>query len=74
VDAADSRANERVMARAMLNLQHRAMDDDKAGLKRIMDDSSAPANERELAAIIHHLDHRPSHADKQKLQGMMKAK
>lgn len=62
--------NQRILATAMLNLNHKAIDSDKPKLKSIID-GSASANEKQLATIILNLDHRPSKADKQALSSMM---
>ena len=63
--------NERVLATAMLNLQHHAMDEDKVKLKAIMADKGATADERDLAGIIYNLSHRPTDEDKDRLSKMM---
>ncbi len=62
---------EKDLATAIINLNHRALLDDKIKLKKIMEDKDASADERDLASIIYNLDHRPTKGDKKRLEEMM---
>ena len=70
ISSSSTSKNERILATAMLNLNHRAIDDDKPKLQSIID-GSASTKEKQLAQIIISLDHRPTKADKEKLKAMM---
>lgn len=61
--------NERILATAMLNLNHKVIDSDKPKLQSIIE-GSASANEKQLAQIIINLNHRPTKTDKEKLKAM----
>ncbi|HEC19941.1 MAG TPA: hypothetical protein ENI97_11435 [Gammaproteobacteria bacterium] len=63
--------NERTIATAMINLEHRVAAGDIQKLKAIINDPNATPHERELASIVLNLDHRPTAADKAKLKAMM---
>lgn len=63
--------NERILATAMINLEHHVADSDVDSLKGIIADKAASAHERELATIILNLDHRPTKQDKATLKAMM---
>ncbi|HHI94509.1 MAG TPA: hypothetical protein ENK04_13520 [Gammaproteobacteria bacterium] len=71
VQAAGTTENERVIAAAMLNLQHKAAGSDIPKLESVIADKKATAHERELAGIVMNLDHRPTKQDKAKLKAMM---
>lgn len=62
--------NEKVIAMAILNLEHSVASSDKAGLNKILKSNSSQ-QEQDFASIILKLDHRPSAADKAKLKAMM---
>ncbi|MDH5325840.1 MAG: hypothetical protein OEZ68_19560 [Gammaproteobacteria bacterium] len=63
--------NERVLATAMLNLNHQADGADKPKLEAIINGKAADS-EKTLAQIIINLDHRPSGADKEQLAKLLK--
>jgi len=69
--AASTTENERTIATAMLNLQHKVVGSDIPKLEALIADKKSTANERELASIILSLDHRPTKQDKAKLKAMM---
>jgi len=69
--AAGTTENERIIATAMLNLQHKVASSDIPKLEAVIADKKATAHERELAGIVLGLDHRPSKQDKAKLEAMM---
>lgn len=63
--------NEVTLAKAMLNLEHKVISSDIAGLKSITESSDATADEKALATILLNFSHRPSGADKKRLKSMM---
>ncbi len=65
---ANTSAQEKTIATALMNMEHNVSSGDKAKLKQIADDASAPANVRELAGILMNMSHKPSAEDKAKLQ------
>ncbi|MCF6336329.1 MAG: hypothetical protein L3J84_00045 [Gammaproteobacteria bacterium] len=69
--AASTTENERTIATAMLNLQHKVVSSDIPKLEAVIADKKATAHERELAGIVLSLDHRPTQQDKAKLKAMM---
>lgn len=71
VTSSSTSEREKVLATAILNLNHRALLDDKIKLKKIMEDKNASADERDLASIVYNLDHRPTKGDKKRLKEMM---
>lgn len=64
-------ANIRVLANAMINMQHSVGSADKAKLKTILNDAHADDDAKELASILMHFNHQPSSADKKKLHHIM---
>lgn len=71
IQAPNTTENERTIATAMINLQHKAADSDIPKLKAIIENKNSAAHERELASIVMKLDHRPSKQDKAQLKAMM---
>ena len=71
VDSSASTERERVLATAMINLQHHVMAGDVPKLKAIIGDGGASQDERDLASIILNLNHRPTAEDKARLEKMM---
>jgi len=71
VQAANTTENERTIATAMLNLQHKVASSDVPKLEAIIASKKSTAHERDLATIVLGLDHRPSKQDKTKLEAMM---
>ncbi|VAW95069.1 hypothetical protein MNBD_GAMMA19-2250 [hydrothermal vent metagenome] len=69
--AANTTANERTIATAMVNLQHKVVSSDIPKLEAVIADKKATVHERELASIVLSLDHRPTKQDKTKLKAMM---
>ncbi len=69
--AAGTTENERTIATAMLNLQHKVVSSDIPKLEALIADKKATVHERELATVVLGLDHRPSKQDKAKLEMMM---
>ena len=65
-------ANQRILARAIVNIEHRALNTDIPDLKKIMNDETATASEQELAYIISHLKYKASNADKETLKKIIK--
>lgn len=68
---ANATDNERTIATAMVNLEHKAASSDIPKLKAVIADKKSTAQERELATIIMNLDHRPTSQDKAQLKMMM---
>ena len=69
--APSTTANERTIATAMLNLEHKVADSDIPKLKALIADKQTTSNNRELATIILNLDHRPTKQDKALLKEIM---
>ena len=67
-DAKDTTAHERVIAQALLNVQHKVGADDKVKLDALIKDASASESVKTLATVIAGLNHMPSEADKEKLK------
>ena len=63
--------NEAILAKAMLNLEHKVISSDIAGLKSIVASKDASADEKDFATILLNFSHRPSSEDKQRLKSMM---
>ncbi len=61
----------KILATAMVNMEHSATAADKRKLKQLMDDKSASEQEKTLASILYNLHHKPSRADKQALSTMI---
>ena len=72
IDNKSTSNNERILATAIMNLEHKALDEDVPKLRRIIEDKSASADEHDMAEIIVNLNHRPTSEDKQRLKMMMK--
>lgn len=66
-----SSAHEKIIANAILNLQHSASSSDKKQLKTVINDSGASDNLKKLANVVFNLNHKPSSADKNLLAGIM---
>lgn len=71
VQAANTSENERVVAKAMINLEHQVASGDVPLLKKVINDKAATKGERVIASIILNLDHRPSSQDKSQLKELM---
>lgn len=71
VQAASTTGNERVIAKAMMNLEHQAIASDIPLLKKVINDEASTHGEREIASIVLNLDHRPSNNDKSRLKKLM---
>ncbi len=69
--AAGTTENERTIATAILNLQHKVAGSDISKLEAVIADKKSTAHERGLASIVLSLDHRPTNQDKDKLKAMM---
>jgi hypothetical protein len=69
--APNTTENERTIATAMMNLQHRATASDIPKLKAVINNKKSTVYERKLAEIVLTLDHRPSKEDKTQLKAMM---
>ncbi len=69
--AANTTENERTIATAMMNLQHKVASGDVPKLEAVIANKQSTAHERELATIVLGLDHRPTGQDKAKLKAMM---
>ncbi len=72
VDNKATATNQRTLAMAMSNLQHKAVGADVPKLKALMDNGTATKDERDLAKILYELDHRPTKENKQRLDKMLK--
>ncbi len=68
----DSTKGEKVIAGALMRMQHRVGDDDAASLMKLEADKSVPASERELATILRSIAHHPTRSDIEKLKGIAK--
>jgi len=71
IQAANTTENERTIATAMLNLQHKAASSDIPKLEAVIANKKSTGHERELATIVMGLDHRPTKQDKATLKAMM---
>ena len=65
-------ADERTVAKALLNVQHKVAAGDKAGLDAVVADAKASSGVKTLAGIILSLNHMPSADDKTKLAALSK--
>ena len=63
-------AEERSIASALLNMEHKVGPNDKTRLMQISKNKELPENTRELAMIVSKINHQASLEDKQKLEGM----
>ncbi len=63
-----STADEKTLAKALLNVQHKVADGDKSKLEAIVKDGKALQSVKTLATIILNLNDTPSEADKEKLK------
>ena len=71
LNSKDASKGERIIAEAMLTLQHKAVEPYKTRLVDLMKDASSTKDEKILAKIVFDLDHRPSKSDKQKLKEIL---
>lgn len=71
MDASNSTKNQRVIATALINMQHQVMPDDILLLKKLLKNSASSHQERELSEILLGFSHRPTKLDKDKLKAMM---
>lgn len=67
----DGSGNQKSLATAMINLQHKAASSDIPKLKSITSDSKASQGEKDLATILLGLSHSASASDKAKLKSIM---
>ena len=58
-----SSADEKVVAKGIMDLQHHVAAGDVDSLKKVAGDSSAPQEVRDLAGIVLNISHMPSDAD-----------
>jgi hypothetical protein len=68
VEDKNTTAHERVVAQALINVQHKAAAEDRTKLEAVLKDTTAPESVKTLATIILGLNHAPSDADKEKLK------
>jgi hypothetical protein len=62
---------ERLVAQALMNVEHIASPDDKQKLEALIGDESAPGPVKTLAAILNSLTHTPTEADKETLRQLL---
>lgn len=68
----ESTDQERMIATAISNMEHKVTAGDAGKLKQVMNDMSASAEVRDLAGIVLKISHNPSKEDKRKLETMAK--
>lgn len=60
----------KVLATAMINLQHKATSADKAKLRDLLNRSDVPEAAKTLANVLLHLNHKPTSSDKKALSAI----
>ena len=68
MDSDSSTEHEKVIATAIMNIQHQASAGDKQKLQEIIDSTTPTSTVNALATIVHGFSHGISAADKRKLQ------
>ena len=68
IDSDSSTADEKIIATAIINIQHQATAGDKQKLQEIIDNTTPTSTVSALATIVHGFSHGISSADKRKLQ------
>ena len=63
---------ERAIATAIANLEHKVTAGDAETLRQVAGDMSAPAEVRDLAGIVLGINHKPGNEEKKRLEMMTK--